>query len=275
MTLTLFGPAWALVLLLLLTTGVVTHLALRDRDVLAKRRGLVVLAVATVIASATFHLDYLADRAEHFPLWQNLPLHLCTIVSFLLLPAVVYDARPLRALVYYPGALAGFLALFSAAPMYFGYDLASPKTAFFLAHGLNAVVPTLMATLGVYRPTARDAVRSVGYLLALALAVLPVTLLLRAVADPQANYMFVFGPQGAGILELFHDLIPVPLLYQIPLLVIIVPVLLVQWAAFRGFERLTARRRGAPGAAGTPLRAPGLTPETLIPSERATLKALM
>ena len=259
MTLTLFGPAWVLVLALLLATGVITHLVLRDRGPLAVRRGLAVLAFATMGASATFHLAYLTDPAEHFPLWQNLPLHLCTIVSFLLLPAVLYDAHPLRALVYYPGALAGFLALFSAAPMYFGHDLSSPKTAFFLAHGLNAVVPTLMATLGLYRPTLRDALRSVAYLVVLALAVLPVTLLLRAVADPHANYMYVFDPEGAGILELFHRLIPVPLVYELPMLVVITPVLLVQWAAYRGFVIL--REVAGPGwTAGlgpaTPLRSP-------------------
>lgn len=254
MTLTLFGPAWGLVLLLLLAAGVGTHFTLRHRDALTKRRGLAVLAVATMAASATFHLAYLTDPTERFPLWQNLPLHLCTIVSFLLLPAVLFEARPLRVLVYFPGALAGFLALFSAAPMYFGHDLSSPKTAFFLAHGLNAVVPTLMATLGLYRPTARDAVRSALYLVVLALAVLPVTLLLRAVADPHANYMYVFDPEDAGLLALFHDLIPVPLLYEVPLLLVLMPVMLGQWGAYRAFLWVGRRRRGAPTSVDTPLQ---------------------
>ena len=255
MTLTLFGPAWGLVLAALVLTGVVVHLRLRGRDLASRRRGLAVLAGADMAASAAFHYAYLTDPTVHFPLWQNLPLHLCTIVSFMLLPAILLDSKPLQVLCYFPGALAGFLALLSAAPMYYGHPLLSLKTFFFVAHGLNFVIPALMATLGVYRPTARDAVRSVAYLLVLALAVLPVTLLLRAVADPHANYMYVFDPEGAAILEVFHRLIPVPLVYELPLLVAITPLLLAQWGLYRAFVRVSTWLRRA-----QPPVVPPLTP---------------
>lgn len=241
MTLTLFGPAWTGTLVVLLLTGVVTHLLLRGRDLPARRRGLAVLAVVDLLASVSFHLAYLADPDAYFPLWQNLPLHLCTIVSFLVLPAVLKDARVLQVLCFFPGALAGFLAWFSAQPMYYEHELLDPKLGFFVAHGLNFVVPALMATLGIYRPTASDAVRSVSYLIGLALAILPVTLLLRASVDPGANYMFVFGGEGAGILDTFYALVPVPLLYLLPLLAVVTPVLLGQWGLYRGYRWVSER----------------------------------
>ncbi len=246
MTVTMLGPAWAGILLALVAVGVLAHLLLRGRPLRQRRAGLAVLATACMGASVAFHLAYLADPAVSFPLWQNLPLHLCTIVSFLLLPTVLTSARPLQALCFYPGAIAGFLAFFSAAPMYWDHPLWSAKTFFFVAHGLNFVVPTLMASLAVYRPTVRDAVLSIGYLVVLALLVLPVTLVLRAVADPGANYMYMFDPEGAPILVLFHNLIPLPLLYELPLLLAIVPVLLLQLALFR-LVMLAADRLG-PGA---------------------------
>ncbi|QAY70608.1 YwaF family protein [Xylanimonas protaetiae] len=241
MTLTLFGPAWTGTLVVLLLVGVGTHHLLRGRDLAGRRRGLAVLAVVDLLSSVSFHLAYLSDPDVHFPLWQNLPLHLCTIVSFLVLPAVLKDARPLQVICFFPGALAGFLTWFSAQPMYFEQRLLDPKLGFFVAHGLNFVIPALMATLGIYRPTARDAVRSVFYVVGLGLAVLPVTLLLRAVADPGANYMYVFGGEGAGILDLFYSFVPVPLLYLFPLLAVITPVLLGQWGAYRAYRWVSGR----------------------------------
>lgn len=241
MTMTMFGPAWLGVLLALVAVGALTHVTLRGRPMRTKRRGLAVLAAVCMASSVTFNLAYLSDPTVVFPLWRNLPLHLCTIVSFLLLPTVLTDSRRLKTLCFFPGAAAGFLAFFSAAPMYWGHPVWSLKTFFFVAHGLNFVIPALFASLGVYRPTAKDAVRSLGYTVVLALVVLPVTLVLRAWVDPRVNYMYVFDPEGAPILEVFHHLIPIPLVYELPLLAAVLPVLLLQVAIYR-LGSLVARR---------------------------------
>lgn len=261
MTLTLFGPAWTGTLAALILAGVVTHFVLRGRDLPAKRRGLAILAAVGLLGSVSFHLAYLATRPADFPLWHNLPLHLCTIMSFVMLPAVLKDVRALHALVFFPGALAGFLTWFSAQPFYYEQHLLDPKLGFFVAHGLNFVVPALLATLGIYRPTAADALRSLGYVVVLGLAViLPITLLLRALVDPGANYFYMFGGEGAGILDAFHRLIPVPVLYEVPILVVITPVLLGQWGLYRAYravsQRVTRRARPVDGAPvdGAPIK---------------------
>ncbi|MFC7406506.1 hypothetical protein [Georgenia alba] len=248
MTVTLFGPGWFVVLLAVAAVGVLAHLVLRGRTMGRRRRGLAVLAGVDVLASVVFHVAYLTDPDVHFPLWQNLPLHLCTIVSYLVLPAVLTTYRPVQTLCFFPGAVAGLLACFSAAPMYFGHDLLSAKTCFFVAHLLNFVIPVLMASLGLYRPTYADAARAVLYAVVLGLTVLPVTLLLRAVADPGANYMFVFDPEGAALLEAFHRLVPVPVLYLVPLIVAVLPVFVLQVWVYR---RAAGVRTAAPSAPGS------------------------
>jgi uncharacterized membrane protein YwaF len=253
MTLTLFGPAWTGTLVVLILTGVVTHFLLRGRNLRAKRRGLAVLAVVGMLGSVSFHLAYLATRPADFPLWHNLPLHLCTIMSFVMLPAVLKDVRALHALVFFPGALAGFLTWFSAQPFYYEQHLLDPKLGFFVAHGLNFVVPALLATLGLYRPTVKDALRSVGYVVVLGLVViLPINLLLRAFVDPGANYLYMFGGEGAGVLDAFHARVPVPVFYEVPILVVITPVLIGQWGLYRAHLAVSAAllrwRHPAPAA---------------------------
>ncbi len=244
MTVTLYGPAWVGILLAMVAIGALAHYLLRGRPMRTRRRGLAVLGAAALASSITFNLAYMSDPAVYFPVWQNLPLHLCTIVSWVLVPTVLSRFRPLQAFCFFPGSVAGFLTFFSAAPMYFGHPLLSAKTFFFVAHGLNFVVPALMASLRIYRPTAKDAVLSVGYAAAVGLLVLPVTLLLRALVDPGANYMYVFDPEGAEILMLFHRLIPVPLVYLLPLLVAVTPVLLLQVAAHRAGSFVARRLTG-------------------------------
>lgn len=60
--------------------------------------------------------------------------------------------------------------------------------------------------------------------------------------------MYRCDPECAGILEFLRDIIGVPVLYELPLLPLLAPVLLAMVAAHRGIERLTQRRgRGADG----------------------------
>jgi len=73
----------------------------------------------------------------------------------------------------------------------------------------------------------------------LAVAVFLIDLVLRAVINPTANFFFPFDPEGSFIFEFLWGLIHIPLVYQMPLLVLITPVLLLQYAIYRGIHRLT------------------------------------
>ncbi|GAA1872914.1 hypothetical protein [Myceligenerans crystallogenes] len=254
MPMTPFTGPWYVLLLLCAGAGLAFHLTFVRRPLPLRTRALAALAILNVLFSVTFHVAYLTDESVRFPFWQNLPLHLCTITSWLLPVAVLADRRPLRVLMFFPGVIAGALALASAGPLYWGHPVWDPKTFFWVAHALNAVIGCLIASLGLYRPTYRDAVLALPYTVALAGCVLPVTLLLRATVEPGANYFFVFDPEGAGILELLHTMIPVPILYEVPLLPVVLPVFLLQVAVFRALSRI--RPAGSPAGSGSPSTSP-------------------
>lgn len=57
--------------------------------------------------------------------------------------------------------------------------------------------------------------------------------------------MYLFDPEGAGILVLQWDLIGIPVLYELPLLPILAPALLGMVAVHHGIERLAAAVRSA------------------------------
>jgi hypothetical protein len=249
MDLALFGPGWMLMVIALAAAGVGIYLVGRNRTEEGKRRLLAIVSIAVMASSVAFHVAYLTDPSVHFPLWQNLPLHLCTLASFLLLPALIakheFIRKNLQIFVFFPGALAGLLALVSAAPFYFEAPLFSAKALFFVAHGMNFVVPVLMVAFGLYSPTVKDSLKAPLVLAVISFAILPITLLLRATLDPAANYMFVFDPEGAEILEMFYRLVPVPILYSTLMLAFFTPFFVVQWLAATGLPKVPAllRRR--------------------------------
>ncbi|MDR3201998.1 MAG: YwaF family protein [Bifidobacteriaceae bacterium] len=234
MTMYPFNGVWFAFVCTMAALGLALHLALRHRRPAVQRKALAALAGANIVFSTVFTFDLILDPAVYFPFTQNLPFHFCTLMTFLLVPAVLFDFRPLRALVFFPGALTGFLALISPGTVYQDRPMASLTTLFYVVHSLNAVIPVLIASLGFYRPTAKDGAKSMVYFTILGLAVLPVTVALRAWVDPKANYFYFFDPEGAEILVAFHDVIGLPILYEVPLVLAAVPVVMFQAVLFRG-----------------------------------------
>jgi uncharacterized membrane protein YwaF len=253
MVMTPFGIGWFVLVAVMLVLAIGAHRALRGRDAESKRRWLLVLALLTWACSTLFTFQR-AFSGEHpeFPISRNLPFHFCTVVQFLLIPGVWLQRgrllRPLRAMLFFPGTVAAFLALCSPAaeyltpiPTFFSWT-----TLFYVVHSLNVIVPVLMVSLGFYRPRLRDAFLSLAWFVVVAMIVLPITVGLRAWVNPTSNYFYFFDPEGAGILVMLWDWIGIPVLYQAPLLPIILPVLLLVFGIYRGVVKAAGEPQFVP-----------------------------
>ncbi|QBR74939.1 YwaF family protein [Microbacterium sediminis] len=257
MLMTPFTPTWTLFLLAMLGFGLALWAVLRRAPDRTRRLALVAVAVANWAMSTYFTFDRILDPAiPDFVFSQNWPSHFCTLVTILLVPAMWFRpdpasrwrfwVRPLHTLLFFPGALAGFLVLFSPAAEYTELPVFHENTLFYLVHALNVVLPFVHAALGYYRPRYRDALLSLVWFAIVALGVLAITLFARAFVDPAANYMYFFDPMGAGILVVLWDLIGIPVLYELPLVPILAPVLLLMCAIHHGIEALARRASRRP-----------------------------
>ncbi|MCL2463763.1 MAG: YwaF family protein [Micrococcales bacterium] len=249
-----FTPTWTIYLVLLIGVTIGAWAVLRRGSERRWRAILCGIAVVNVGISTTFTFNRIADPAyPDFVLSRNWPLHFCTLVTFLLVPGMLatkqWWARPLHTLLFFPGSLAALLALAAPGAEYIGHPLWSMNSWFYVIHGLNFVLPLLHAGLGGYRPRWRDPLLSLVWFTILAMVVLGITVFARAVVDPKANYMYFFDPEGSGILVVLWHLIHIPVLYELPLLPILYPVLLAMCAVQRGFERLGRALRRTPPAA--------------------------
>jgi uncharacterized membrane protein YwaF len=207
-----------------------------------KRRLLVVAAVAN-LGCFVLYMVGLTTQSD-FPAYvvYDMPLQLCSLVTFSLIPAITLKVNWLRGFCYFIGCLAGFLALFSPATGIEGVGVLTPLSiGFFGSHGLNVVIGGLIAALGLYRPSYREAFKTLGCFGLLVALMALINVGVRATVLEQANYFYFFDPEGAGILVLLHNLVGLPILYLFPVLPLVVPVLLLEAALYRGGSRLATR----------------------------------
>lgn len=257
MLMTPFTLTWTLFLLTTLAFGIALWAVLRRTPERSRRGALVGVAALNWAMSTYFTFERILDPAvPDFVFSQNWPFHFCTLVTILLVPAMwfrpdpsnrwLFWVRPLHTLLFFPGALAAFLVLFSPAAEYTELPVLHTNTLFYLVHALNVVLPFVHSALGYYRPRYRDALLSLVWFFIVAMGVLAITLFARAFVDPAANYMYFFDPMGAGILVFLWDLISIPVLYELPLIPLLAPVLLLMCVIHHGIEALARRMPRAP-----------------------------
>ena len=101
-----------------------------------------------------------------------------------------------------------------------------------------------LAAFGLYRPRLRDLPGTILTVLLVAFAAFVINLLLRwSGLHPKANYFYSVETEGNFLLEIFHRWIPVPFLYLLPSILILLPYMLLVTAPFEAASR---RRRKDP-----------------------------
>jgi len=249
------SPSWFLLLLATILFGVVLYFWLRNKPRDYTRKAMTGLAIGLWALSTTFTFQRVWDPNIYFPLTQNLPLHFCSLVTFMLVPAFWLQGssrwlQAYRALLFYPGAAAAFLAVIAPAQEYLDHPLFSMNTLFYFVHLGNVLLCTMLVVLGFHTPTIRGALGSLLTFFVIAIIIFPITLAIRHWIDPAANYYFSFDPAGSDIFEILYAIIPIPLVYQMPLLILVIPVLLLQYGIYQLINRLAAwsRHRRHPDA---------------------------
>ena len=259
-----YNVTWYLFLLVIVFIGIGLYLALRYRQPLTQRRVMGTVAIANVMLYTAFTFQSILNPdLPQVTLAQNLPFHLCQVVAFGLIAAYFFEwgwlSQQLRLFLFYIGTITGTLATTSPVPYYVDrafYSLAA--IGFYGVHSMNAVMSILLAVFGLYKPKYRDAVRAIIYLLLLATLVLFLDIAMRAWIDPNVNYFYIFSPEGAGILAMLYNILPIPFLYiflVVPIALVGVPLVLV---VYRGIERLVKAASSASpvrdpqGASATP-----------------------
>lgn len=171
--------------------------------------------------------------------WNELPLQPCNVVAILSIPAALSKGRVLKSFCFYCGMVFPVIAMlmpvegFSQIPLFSVSGL-----GYYGFHGLVLVLSVSFGTLKVYRPQYRDIPAALATLTALAALAHGVNRLLQASVYPDANYFYTCGLPENAVLEGLRALIPVNLLYELPLLLPMGLICLVVTLMYQGTQKL-------------------------------------
>ena len=221
---------------------------LRRRTEKTRRRVLVAICCCNIVLFFVYKGFLSVDRQfltlsgiDRFNWWNELPLQLCNINMFLIPLGVLTKKRPILGFSFFIAPLGALLALLFPELPFRGYPLALPRMfGFYVTHLTLVVTGLSLAVLGFYRPRYRDIPGILGAFVLLVTGAHLLNTVLRLTVCHYANYFFTYGA-AVSALKVMWRLIPVPLLYELPALVI----LPVYMALVTALMQLGRRRTGA------------------------------
>lgn len=230
---------------------VVSSLLLKNKPEKTRRT---VLAVACIITAVGFFvykyflsIDVEYDQVAYasmggFNWWGELPLHMCNINMILIPIAVWRKNRALMSFNFFTGTLGATMALVMPSMGFAGYPLFMPRMiGFWGTHFMVLIEGIALVAYGLYRPTFKDLPKTVLTVVIVTFCVFLIDLFIRTTGlNPRANYFFAMETEGNPLLNIFHNLIPVPFVYLIPCLSIMVPYMCL---IILGFHIADKRRK--------------------------------
>ena len=169
-----------------------------------------------------------------FNWWGELPLHLCNINMLLIPVAVLFDLQMLMSFCFFVGSICAALAIIMPGVGFDHYSIFMPRMlGYFGTHFMVVILAIAIVSFGLYRPKFKDIPKTCVVITVISFCVFLINLLfINTGLYPKANYFYTMRPIGNPLLELFHKLIPVPYLYLLPSLLILVPYMALVTTGF-------------------------------------------
>lgn len=194
----------------------------RHRDV--NKKIVLWFAVFCVIYIVYYRIRLFLAPGYEFNIWNELPLHICNVVSMLAIPAVLCEGKAghiMKAYCFHCGILGAFLAMMIPDLDFVDVGLLTAKGCYYIFHSLVVSLALCFGTLKLYEPRYRDLPATAAALLGTTLAAHGLNWLLRATVLPEANYFYTYGLPGNAVLEPLKKLIPINFVYELPLLAVV------------------------------------------------------
>lgn len=197
---------------------IVLFFALRRTTQKTKKLTLFGLAVANFAIFTVYKV--LEVAYFHQTLYFALPFQLCNLLVMLLPFALFFNKQFLLSIIFFMGVPSAFLALIAPSTFYIGHTFLSAQLwGFMITHVFLFVISLLVMTFGFYKPKMKHAILNGVTLLVYAGLAHVINIVFRVTkVAADCNFFFTFCEDG--VLKVFYKLIPVPLLYLVPLIVL-------------------------------------------------------
>lgn len=174
-----------------------------------------------------------------FSWWEELPLHLCNINTILIPIAVLTKRRSLTSFCFFIAPLGALMALLMPSVGFSDYSILLPRMiGFYVTHFMVFFGGIALCSFGIYTPSFRDFVRTSCMAFGLTFLIFLINLAMRHFGlNAHANYFYCVEPETNPILNLFYRFIPVPFLYLLPAVLILLPYMSLVTLPFHLHEK--------------------------------------
>ncbi len=224
---------------------------LRDKSMKTKQT--VLVSACAVTFTGFFLYNYCMSLDEQYAVvnaamggfdwWGELPLHLCNVNMMLIPVSVITRNRPLMNFCFFTAPLGAFMALAMPGVCFDGYSILMPRMlGYYGTHFMIVIEGLALAAFGFCRPRFRDMPRTVLAVFAVGAVIFLIDLFLRASGlFAHANYFYMMETEGNFLLEIFHGWLPVPFLYLLPAIPILIIYMTLVTLPFEITDRLTKK----------------------------------
>lgn len=217
---------WWFVLLAMTVAGLIlARTVLKNKPRERQLRFLLITGIAVFAYLLVYKICLSLDTTYDFSWWNELPLNLCNLAPIFLIFAAAFDRKPLFSYLYFNCTLGALVALAAAEVEFIDVKLLSARgLGYWGFHFLVLFLALAPIVIGTFRPRYRDILPTAGMLFLSAAIVHVVNVLMRATVYEKANFFFTFGLEGNPIAEPLYGLLPVPLLWLLPVLPVYIAV---------------------------------------------------
>ncbi|WKY48974.1 YwaF family protein [Eubacteriaceae bacterium ES3] len=218
---------------------------LREKDEKTRRKALLILS-GLLIVSYTINRILIFNDPDLVALWggkgyilrETLPFQLCGLGMIFIPLALVTKKEILYAFCFVATPLAAALAIMFPPTPYDVTPFYDPSYfTFYLDHAFCIVNGISLVTLGLYQPRLKTGLLTTFFVTFLAFIAHLINLAAAVIGLEGVNYFYTLDPEGSGLLELFWSFIPIPYVY----LLLYIPVLLTYYFLLVGFVLMIRR----------------------------------
>ncbi len=184
----------------------------------------------------------IVNELDKFNWWAELPLQLCNISMFMIPVGLILKNDLIKSYIFFISPIAALMAVCFPETAFTNSSIFLLRNiGFYTTHGLIIILGINVGALKLYKPTYKGITKPLITAGILAVVMFIVNTILRNTICPQANYFFTYQNE-LPILSTFYSLIPVPLLYEVLTVFIIVPYCLLLVFLINLFGKLKKKK---------------------------------
>lgn len=201
---------------------IVLYFSFRHTSEKTKFWVILIVCIVNFIMYFSYKIVYCIATPE-INIWNELPIHLCNLNLFFMPIALIYKNRYFFGYFYFVGMIASLSGIVFFGSVFLGYNAFSYVVLiYFIYHALLIVVSLLIIVFGFYKPRFNDILVALIMLAILAISLHIINIVFRVTNICEtANYLVTFPQENNIGTDFLYNLIPVPLLYLLPMFAII------------------------------------------------------